>query len=597
MFRSPSYLQFLGCAVLALVSIDSLAQTCEDSSWGHVNLNGGKTFKVNYAGAAEFGVDRSSGTYGNGVLTDGGDEVLTDTQLIQATLLAAGVWNDHGNAGYFQFVAGTTTETDLPDTEAECITDGVDYSLIVFSTEDNSNTALTRSECGGLQFVVTLYPKYINTTPSPDATVVRSFGNRSQATSTPPNGDYVKDVAGVIVHELGHAQDLAHPSVGSEHCVMGGFSNDVRKRDLYEWDIFCNDEISAAGGTRAGSPVRVEHSSTGFSSPTAFSGSIAATKASGGITFDSTTVKMATAFHRGSSVSWDENADGTGYVDMSGSGYPSPVNSIGFQVGFFREDVNQTDRIFYSYFDDDGTDFVETASHAVRQGRSTNEFSSATFGYLYHCTAVSGGTCTSTDPVYSRGNLAIAYSESSARSVIAWTDEDHSGTGIGSDANQIKISIGYMDDDTLAIPNGTSLYTAVTPGVACKDNFSGAYDCIIVYVPISDMENGMRAARFSIGGTWPTHSISMDGTTYSIGWSTGNGLTAWWHHAHSKFFVGYRTTSAFQGMYVRDSSDGSTWSSSTSIGSDPITGPSAASAWNSSAMTVMPIVYVTGAFP
>lgn len=590
----------LGCLVGVLLGLlnsgYALAQTCVSSTNDHNNLNMAKPFKVFVQGSGLFGIDNSAGADGDNDVTDSctlpcvSDVQLTDSQLQHAAILAAGIWNEHGNAGFFRFT-GTTSLTDLADTEAGCTSNNTEYSLIIFTDDVDSNTALAQPECGGTQFKITVNPRFNN-----GVDLIRPFGNRSQAISTPPSGEYIKDVAGVLVHELGHVQDLGHPS-GSEQCVMGGFDNDVRKRDLYEWDIYCSDDISAASATRDGTGVRVDHTSSGFSAQSAFSGADAVAKATAGLTFDSTTPKFSTAYHRGTNIAWDENADGSGYVNMSGSGFPSTINSLGFQVAYFREDSNQTDRIFYPFYDDDGTDFLATAVHMVRQGRSTDEFANTNWATLNHCTATSGSNCTASTPVYSRANLAVAYSESLARSIIGWIDADHSGDGTASDANEILISIGYMDDDTLAVPNRTGLYTAVPPSVACKDNFSGSYDCILAYVPMSDMTNPVTVARFSIGGSWPLHTVTLDGTEYAIGSSSGNQVAVWWHHAHSKFFVAYRTASASQDIWVRNSSAGTSWSGSARIGTDPITGPSAASTWNNSAMTTMPIIFVEGVYP
>lgn len=458
------------------------AQSCVASSHAHTNTNQLKKFKVNTEGWAKFGIDRSAGASGDGDVLDSTDQQLSADELIGAAILAAGIWNDHGNAGTFQF-DGTTDLTELQDTQALCDTAGHTYSIIVFSEDDSNTTAIADDECGGSQFKITVWPRLISTE-------VRSFWNRWENITTPPSGQYIRDVAGVLVHELGHTQGLGHPA--TEECVMGNFDNDVRKRDLYRWDFYCSESLS---GLRALTAYRMNHSDTlGFVGPTAFSGTHPVTKAAGGVTFDGSTVRSSAAFHRGSQIAWDENADGTGYVGLSN---PSTINGIGFVPAFFQEDSNQTDRVFYSYWDDAPTDHDAESEHFVRQIRSTNEFSSQTAGSMFECTAMSGATCTNSDEMQSRSNVAVAWVDGSVdTSVVAWVHQEHSGDGTSTDANEIRIALGYEDDDTLSIPLRTGLKSAVAPGLACKENFSGSHDCILAYVPMTSMTNQIETAGY-----------------------------------------------------------------------------------------------------
>lgn len=114
------------------------AGTCVEANGTHVDRAGLRKYKINTQAISSFS--------------------LTSDQAVGGTLLGADEWTEHGNAMHFQFI-GLSTEADIPTSSAQCATDGVDYSLVVFSNANSSYVAYEQPRCGGKQFRIVVNAK------------------------------------------------------------------------------------------------------------------------------------------------------------------------------------------------------------------------------------------------------------------------------------------------------------------------------------------------------------------------------------------------------------------------------------------------------
>ena len=557
-------------AILLAGGVPSAGAQCTEDPGGHRNLNGLKLYRVNVDevvvdGVPQFGVDLND----DGDFDDAGESSFTPQEAIEAAILGAAVWDEQGNAGYFEY-DGTTSDIVPPCSS--------DYSVIRFHN-DRGNGAEASARCDGGHFLIELHSQFADGRRRP-------FANASVPHSMPP-GAFVRDVAGIIAHELGHTQDLGHPVAG-EQCVMGGIDADARLRDLYEYDFLCSSEIS---GRRGGEGVQIVHGPSGLGSPTVFTGGLVALKATVGLTFDGPSAGFAATFHNNVAIKWDEHLDG-GAVNINET---DSENGIGFASAVFVEDLADIDRIFYSYWRDQPTAYVATSVHYVRQVRSTDEFvSDQTADYFEHCTSMTGFlTCTDTVPLASRGAVAVGYADGlTRRTVMAWAHQDHSWRNENAEANEIRIAVGKVSDDTIAQPELSGVRSAVAPGLACKTDFFGSWDCLLAYVPASDMLNTIYTRRLQIAPTATGYDVNVD-AAYPLAATarSANGLTAWWHSVHGRFYVAYRSTSVGQPLAVQSTTNGVNYVVEDADLGDIIGPPNAVSEWNDSGMTQNIVVY------
>jgi hypothetical protein len=527
---------------------------CNPSNFTYHDTAGPKKLRVNTANVSSFGYSGLEATSG--------------------AALGAAAWNEQANAGHFT-LSGTSNLENIPEDLADCTNDGVDYSLIVFDDTTCSNIAAQcqpRCEDGAGVYHHARIVLFLKTSGCGN----RSWGNGATTANQ-------REYPGVLVHELGHLLGLGDvenaPDDGEDAVMRGDTVATGLFRDLYEWDLKCSAELS---GKRALSGYKRTHSSSGFGSASLFTGTEDICKASSGLAFDGGTAKWASAYHRSSSIAWDGSADGS-FTSLSN---PSANNGAGIRSSIWRED-DTVDRVHYSFWDDYPTDYDYGSTHIVRQIRSTNEFSTQTAEDLRYCTAMTGFlTCTAKAYVQSDGPVATAYVGGSIeRSVFAWLNQDHTATGANAKANEIFIAVGYAAHDTLSIPTETGIRSAVPPGLACNENFSGSYDCVLVYVPIDDLTLPIRTTRFSIAQSANNYTITLDGSgPYSPTGSvrTAESIAVWYLSSTSEFYAAWRSANSGQHIVVQSTSNGMSWSVVDSSLDTAATGPSAASTWRGS---------------
>ena len=548
------------------------ANICFCAAGSHTNLNQLKNFRVNVND-----VDTGSPFWNFGVDSDLDAVIETsephvdEDEAVQAAILAASIWNEDGNGGYFQYDEVTSA------TDADCnATTG--YSVIHFMNQSGAQN-LAWSKCSGTRFLIQIFAKLGNGTYRP--------WDNAATNQTAVGGNYIRDVVGTIVHELGHTQDLGDVTSANE-CVMGNINNHALIRDVYEYDHLCLEGIA---GYREVEGWQMFHTSASrFGAPQKFTGVLPIVKATSGITYDGATVRTASTYHEGTALSWDENSNGSGQATVANV---STRSGVGFQTAIFYEDTTDTDRVFYSIWSDT-VQYDQTAVHKLRQARSTTEFTTnPTLSEFKYCTAMTGASCTASDFIYTGRNVAVAYADGSInRTVMAWLNQDHSASNENSDASEIWLAVGKMDDSTIGMKSESGIRSAVAPGLACKENFTSTWDCLLVYVPIDDMTNPIEAVRVQIAASGSSWALTY-GSVYTLASSarTGNGITVWWHSHYNKFYVAYRSANNGQPLAIQSSADGQTWAMVDSDVDDIIGPPSANSIWNKDTMTSSMLVW------
>lgn len=544
--------------VAAVVVPRSASAACDD--WeDNDNKNGLWKFRINAAAITNYG--------------------LSAEEARQAVILGSAVWNEQGNTGHFRYI-GTTSLTVLPTTLAGCndpdgnplTNDAIDYSIVVFKDDCHALSGQTQPRCvdgagKATQWLVEIHRKFA----SPGC------GNRDIGNGAHSTAPTTRDLAGLAAHEFGHFQNLYHPTAG-EYGVMDASAPEALQRDLYEWDLSCGETLTTF---RQATGYSQTCSSTGCAGESAMTASSVITKASSGVTKDAGVWYWASGQHRRTSTAWVKNpAPAATPVTLSS---PGATNGVGFVLGPWREN-DAIDRVFYSFYDDDGTDGLQTSTHVARQIRSSSEFAGGTQNAdtLFVCESMTGWlTCTDVEPVRTGRPIATAWVDGSLdRTVTAWLHQDHSSNGENPESNEIRISVGHVDDDTLSQPTLTGLRSAVGPGVACQENWNGSYDCLLAYVPIDDMTNPVKMRRFSISAGTYRYVLSIEGSDQGETASqTATSITAWYNTTSSEMWVAYRDTEANQYIEVLSTTNGTSWTWEYTGLAQTIQAPNAASAF------------------
>lgn len=471
-FAATAFLALLSCLS---ISRDAVAQagTCVPSTgYNYPTPNSNLRYRINVDDASSFG--------------------LTGSELIGATMLAADIWNQQGNGRSFTY-AGTTNfkVSDLVGkTKAQCAAMGVDFSIVEFDgTNVNPGyTAIDIPVCCPSNNCPTLAPASGSGTGTQIGVYVPSlasgFGNGFNGASW--------DLTAELVHEFGHSLGLAHPGSGEAAVMDIAIPFSPNHRDLWEYDFKC---AKALGGDRTESAMSIEHEASGvLGSPTQiFSGTQQVAKAMVGLSYVSGTAYFAKTYHRGSAISFAAQG-GTSYTNLSGI---SDEAGIGFQLGLWRESTG-TDRVFYTHWLDT-TQYNPNAEHFARTAYTTNKFGSTTYNALKACTSMTGWlACSDKSEIRTQGAPAVAWwngGSTNDRTVMAWSNMRREDGGTGTTSNEIWISVGSVDNLTLPLPWRTGLVTSVPPAVACRNNFSSSWDCILAYVPATSTTNRITVRR------------------------------------------------------------------------------------------------------
>ena len=220
---------------------------------------------------------------------------------------------------------------------------------------------------------------------------------------------------------------------------------------------------------------------------------------------------------------------------------------------------------------------------ALNYGSNTNEanyfriattpnestFSPKTVTSFKECNGFSSWyNCSSSSLVSSYRRVAVAYDDEKNASVYAWNEQDRSTFANNWD---LRIAIGNTNDWTVGKSYSAGVRSPVGPGVACKSNATGGYDCLVAYTDITDPNDQVRFRRFySYGYSWLGHThytpffqsgfqtLSSSGSTHR----TTSDIAVW--YSYSKWWVAFRPSSPSNGQAIRVYSSASgatgTWS-------------------------------------
>lgn len=558
----------LWLVIVVLTTNQALAQgTCisqsGSNSWNHPTpLHGNLKYRIRVQDAAAFG--------------------LSASELRAATMLALDSWNNQGNGRSFTYLGTTTKKASdyIGSTAATCTTDGVDYSIVDFEdVAEGAYMATARPICCtggacnpgpgvGKHFAIRVPRRPSGCAPGPGCD--HNFGNGFTGASI--------DLPGLLVHESGHVGGIAHSATNPvEASVMAttsaaGHNKNPNYRALWEYDFKCSGELS---GRRQASGYRVTDTAGTLGTPTKFTGTLPIAKtmvglgASGG---------WATTYHRGTRVSFSPTNNAT-YEDFSTADV-AVNNGSGFSLGLWREDTT-IDRVLYSEWTD-STKYAFNSRHRVRHMTSDDDFATYSPNGLSRCVSMSGWACSGTSTgVYSAGVPSSAWWDGGGtnnRTVVAWTNQDRSGSGTGSEANKIYISVGYVSKNVVAQPTMTDIRAAAPPAVTCKNNFSSSWDCILFYIPFDSLSTVFRARRFSISGSGSgMYTVAFESNSVGIDYASSS-PSAWYISSTNRFYVAFRTALDGQKLRVwRSTSAAATaWEFVVDI-DDTVTAPSVAS--------------------
>ncbi len=519
---------------------------CVTSNTNHGNTNGRKTYRINGASFDLIStVSRDDGAH--------------------AVIQGADLWNEQGNAGTFRLGSSTSlTAADMPSTLAACQSAGINFSLVVVEDASGSK-AVTSGACfdtsgKATQFIIKIRTKDGSGNPWNWAT-----GNI---------GATQWDLVQTLSHEMGHTQRLGHPS-GGEQAVMDPTEIGTnRKRDLYQWDLECLEQIS---GHRSRTVMRRIHSGAAIGSESSTSSGHA--KVSSGLTHNTGTWLWSTANKRNPCFGWTATSSPATNCTTADLGIDStagvgPVNAI------WREDEDMN-RVFYGDAAETPT-YAWDGKHYMRYQRSDDGFNSTNIaGYLRSCDSMTGFlTCSSSSYVFSGREISVAWDNYNNRATTAWINQNRLND---SASREVMIATGFVNNFTLPVPSSLGVQSSIAPAVACNAFSAGGYDCIVAYTDQSASFKNVRIKRFwsSTGTDRYNIHIASGFDTIAVNVPTASRVAAYYHD--SKFWVVVRPMRTNQNLELYSSSDGQTWTSEGSLGYSDI-GASAINYWTISNM-------------
>jgi hypothetical protein len=198
-------------------------------------------------------------------------------------------------------------------------------------------------------------------------------------------------------------------------------------------------------------------------------------------------------------------------------------------------------------------------------------------------------TCVEADALAlnSGESLATSYVDGAALSVNAWVNNTRYDDAAD---RKINIAVSYYLANVLPLPTTLSVRSVVGPGLACKQNFSGVYDCVVLYVDTNDAQNKVFAQRLSIGSDTTHYTITEDpsgpylvqDSTTGYTAQTGSRIAATFNGSNGISVV-IRSAQSDQPLELFTSTNGTSWTKRTQSLPYSAVGPSFASPWNDQA--------------
>jgi hypothetical protein len=539
--------------IAASLPMDAKASACEGSNDTHLNTNARKRYRVrDVSFDAIAGVSRAEGW--------------------SAVVLAAETWAHQANSGFFDlagFTSDTTVDCGSPSGSLVRVIDGCD------STFGPGNSARAFARCNGTHFEIMIWSHRFDA-------VNQQCGDPFDW-SVGSIGAGQVDLVGVVLHEFGHVLSLGHPATISGAVMQtGGFTGTTRKRDLYRWDKECAE---IEGGSRQLQAFRRFHSSNGtFGTESNYLGTWRVARATASVTRHhvNDTLHWSSGFLRTSSPmdpAWtrDLNQSNTEVISTFWPG-------VGPRTSRWAEVSVYDSRLIWSDEDEEPQWYSLTSRLPIKTAYSTDGFSSSASSYLMECTNPTGLTTCGLfawQKIYSPRMTAHAYLSSIGRTVTAWTQHDRESE---SENRRVRVSVGALNAWLVHQSDDLGVKSSVAPGLACRHEQAGGYDCMLAYVDPAAALNWIRIKRFSIVAGSNRYEIAPETGHKITNLRSGGDLALWYHSGTGRFYLAFRAlapTGAGQEVRVYSSADGDggSWSHEASLGTGAAIGP-AVSDWN-----------------
>ena len=523
--------------------------------------------------------NRVAYTYGNkngkkeykiSVQSSGIPSGFTSEELKIATMQAAAIWNEQGNAAYWEFT-GLDYVTDLPVNLADCISLGLDFNLLVFEERALGNGQLGREvgrclDGNNVSHYSVMYTYKSNPAPG---------GSFNWGGAGLTSGQF--DIIHHLAHEMGHSLSLDHPT-GSIYAVMrttAGETGQTRRRELYKYDIDCEEQL--AGVRQTGGYYSLFFNG-GLSSAIKWTNNWTLSK--GTIGSDSTLSHINFFVNGDENGGSDQNSIWTKFANESNE---NVFMTNGAKMAFsptamsFKDDTSNRDFVYYN----NGTaeypiNYNATSSRRlIRRYSSAFETSNSSELFVRRCNGMSSSSsCSNSINILTVDRPSYAWNDWLNQSHFLWLETDKSNP---SNHKKIQIASGQISDSVFPEPvNLNNARSAVTPGLACKSFDAGGYDCIIAYVDPDDSLATISVERFYIDQPGTYHAMNREGTIYTVDYYTArthSPIAAWWHDGD--FYIAFRSAETGQPVRVWKSDEGDSWTQLGSVSIDSFVGPSA----------------------
>ncbi len=255
---------------------------------------------------------------------------------------------------------------------------------------------------------------------------------------------------------------------------------------------------------------------------------------------------------------------------------------MGYTTTAWRE-MPEIDRVMYSHFSDYPDEYDADSEHTARMAWSNIKFTLSGLRNLSHCAAWGGFlTCSGATRIRTAEPVVFGWLSGVSRTVADWANLDRNADSAAS--GEVWLSAGVTADEYLAVPYQTGLRTLVGPGLACYDNFSGSFDCLLAFVPMGQSTPTIFVRRYSVAASGNGYAFTPETVggiikSHNTGALSANAVSLFYSTATSKFYLAYRAANTGQALNVISSSSGTNWSIEGSNLDSPVTGPSAASVW------------------